>query len=150
MEKKVSVIGQGYVGLPLAIAACEAGYFVNGIDPETYLKSSTNIFDYCSGVKIKGAWHFVEHKIVKGEYTTTDLQHTLRYYISNNGSKILKVNNSDGRKIQVEAGKWLQTLYIDHEEKDISEYNINYDYYLQKINKEIESLERNTQQLKLF
>ena len=125
-------------------------YFVNGIDPETYLKSSTNIFDYCSGVKIKGAWHFVEHKIVKGEYTTTDLQHTLRYYISNNGSKILKVNNSDGRKIQVEAGKWLQTLYIDHEEKDISEYNINYDYYLQKINKEIESLERNTQQLKLF
>ena len=29
---KISVIGQGYVGLPLALAACEAGYYVIGID----------------------------------------------------------------------------------------------------------------------
>ena len=29
---QISVIGQGYVGLPLAIAAAKAGYIVNGID----------------------------------------------------------------------------------------------------------------------
>ena len=32
MINKISVIGQGYVGLPLALAACEAGYSVVGID----------------------------------------------------------------------------------------------------------------------
>ena len=32
MFSKISVIGQGYVGLPLALAACEAGYSVIGID----------------------------------------------------------------------------------------------------------------------
>jgi hypothetical protein len=70
--------------------------------------------------------------------------------MSNTGSKIIKRNNSDGRDIQVEAGKWLQTVYIDHQEKDISEYDINYDYYLNKIRKEIESLDPSTNQLSLF
>ena len=32
MKKNVSVIGLGYVGLPLAIAAAHAGYRINGID----------------------------------------------------------------------------------------------------------------------
>ena len=32
--KKVAVIGQGYFGLPLAIAAAEVGYFVKGIDTD--------------------------------------------------------------------------------------------------------------------
>ena len=32
MIKQISVIGQGYVGLPLALAACGAGYTVVGID----------------------------------------------------------------------------------------------------------------------
>ena len=32
MRIQISVIGQGYVGLPLALAACEAGYSVVGVD----------------------------------------------------------------------------------------------------------------------
>ena len=31
-QRKLAVIGQGYVGLPLALAACEAGYSVVGVD----------------------------------------------------------------------------------------------------------------------
>ena len=34
MSSKVAVIGQGYVGLPLALAAAEAGYEVVGIDTD--------------------------------------------------------------------------------------------------------------------
>jgi hypothetical protein len=41
-------------------------------------------------------------------------------------------------------------LYIDHEEKPISEYDINYDYYINKVRKEIESLDPSTNQLSLF
>ena len=137
---------KSFLIIPKALHA----YFVEGIQPEDFIKANKNIFDYCGGVKIKGDWRFVEHKITDGIYTTKELQHTLRYYISKPGNKILKVNNSDSRHIQVEAGPWLQTLYIDHEEKDISEYNINYDYYLQKIQKEIEGLDPSSTQLKLF
>ena len=34
MNIQISVIGQGYVGLPIAMAACEAGYKVIGIDKD--------------------------------------------------------------------------------------------------------------------
>jgi hypothetical protein len=137
---------KSFLIIPKALHA----YFVEGIKPEDFLKANTNIFDYCGGVKIKGDWKFVEHKIENGNHIIKNLQHTLRYYISKSGSKILKVNRDDNRQIQIEAGPWMQTLYIDHEEKDLSEYNINYDYYLQNIRKEIEGLEPNSQQLKLF
>jgi hypothetical protein len=78
------------------------------------------------------------------------LQHTIRYFISNNGSKIIKTNNSDGREIQVEAGKWMQTIMIDYEEKEFSEYGVNVKYYLDNIYKEIRALEPFTNQLSLF
>jgi len=43
MKTRISVIGQGYVGLPLAVAAAEAGFLVTGIDiDETKVKSIQN------------------------------------------------------------------------------------------------------------
>jgi hypothetical protein len=125
-------------------------YFVHGIEPWITLTSNSNIFDFCGGVKIKGEWKFVEHFVKDCEYKTTDLQHTLRYYMSKVGSKIIKTHKSDNRQIQIEAGPWLQTLYINHEEKGIEEYNINYDYYLDKVNKEIENFTPRVNQLSLF
>jgi hypothetical protein len=125
-------------------------YFVEGKDPEEFIKSNTNIFDFCGGVKIRGDWKFVEHKVIEGEYVKKDLQHTIRYYISKEGSKIIKTNLLDDREIQVEAGKWLQTIFIDYVELPMDQYMINYDYYLEKVNKEIENLEPRTNQLSLF
>ena len=137
---------KSFLVIPRAIHA----YFVDGIKPEDYIKSITNIFDFCGGVKIKGDWSFYEHKIAAGDYSVEKLQHTIRYFISKTGSKVIKKNNTDNREIQIEAGKWLQTLMIDYEEKPFSEYDINYDYYLDKINKEIRDLEPIVTQLTLF
>jgi hypothetical protein len=39
------------------------------------------------------------------------LQKINRYYISKEGVKIIKVNKNDNREIQLESGKWLQTVY---------------------------------------
>jgi hypothetical protein len=125
-------------------------YFVNGIEPKEYLKTQKNIFDYCGGVKIKGDWEFYEHSLVNGNYVKQPLQHTIRYYISHKGSKIIKTNLTDSREIQIEAGKWMQTTMINYVEKDIEDYDINYDYYLENIEKEINSLEPKITQLKLF
>ena len=137
---------KSFLVIPRAIHA----YFVDGIKPEDYIKSVTNIFDFCGGVKIKGDWSFYEHKVVSGEYLIEKVQHTIRYFISNTGSKVIKKNNTDNREIQIEAGKWLQTLMIDYKDKPFSEYDINYDYYLDKINKEIRDLEPIITQLSLF
>jgi len=35
MKKKVAVVGQGYVGLPIALSAAASGYFVVGVDTNT-------------------------------------------------------------------------------------------------------------------
>jgi hypothetical protein len=137
---------KSFLVIPKALHA----YFVNGIKPEEFIKSNTEIFDFCGGVKIKGDWKFYLHGVEKQEYSKKPLQHTIRYYISKSGSKIIKTNISDNREIQVEAGKWMQTVFIDYQEKPFDEYNINYDYYIEKVRKEIESLEPSTNQLSLF
>jgi hypothetical protein len=138
---------KSFLVIPKALHA----YFVEGIQPEDYLKSNRNIFDYCGGKKIKGDWKYVERSIVNGVYREKELQHTLRYYVCNTGSKIMKINNSDGREINIEAGKWLQQIYINHiDDMDFDEYEINYKYYLENIKKEIEGLEPNVNQLSLF
>ena len=125
-------------------------YFIYGKDPEQTIKENTNIFDFCGGVKAKGEWKFFEEHIVNGEHKRDPLQKTVRYYISNGGSKTVKVHSIDGRVAQVEAGKWLQTMFIDYIEKPFEEYDINYDFYIKKAKKEIEALEPKTNQLQLF
>ena len=137
---------KSFLIIPKALYA----YFVDGVKPEKFIKENLNIFDFCGGVKIKGNWMFTEKKIENGEYSETKLQETIRYYISNKGSKIIKTNRGDKREIQVEAGKWLQSTMINYEKKPFEKYDINYDYYLEKIKKEIESLEPSTNQLSLF
>ena len=134
----------------LVVAKAIYNYFIYGVEPTDYLKSNTNIFDYCAGVKIKGDWTFFESNIKNGKHVEEPLQKTIRYYISNKGSKILKKNNSIDKQIQVEAGKWMQTIFNKHIEKPFEEYDINYDYYLKNIMKEIRILEPKNQQLKLF
>ena len=117
-------------------------YFVNGIKPEDYLKSNNNLYDYCGAVKAKGGWSFYERKIEDGEYSSTKLQKINRYYISNNGVKLVKIHN-DGREIQVEAGKWMQTVCNDIRpflNVPFESLDINKQYYLDNIYKEIETI----------
>lgn len=127
-------------------------YFVHDIKPEDFLKDNRNIFDYCGAVKIRGDWKFVEHSILDNKLHEEELQKTVRYYMSKAGSKIVKINKLDGRKIQTESGKWHQTVFNVHEDKPWEEYNIDDRYYLEKIYKEIKSLmpERFEQQTSLF
>jgi len=138
---------KSFLIIPKALHA----YFVDGVAPEEFLKQNQNIFDYCGGVKIKGDWKYVEKYIKDGVYKEKDLQHTIRYYICKSGSKIVKINKSDKREIQTEAGKWLQQVYINHvDDMPFDDYEINYKYYLENIRKEIEGLEPNKNQLSLF
>ena len=116
-------------------------FFINNVSPEQYLMSNRNIFDYCGGVKAVGDWRFQETCVVNGEIQTRMLSKIVRYYISNSGCKIVKHNTMDDRDIQIEAGEALQTEFNQYIEKPWEEYNINDDYYLDKIYQEIANIQ---------
>jgi hypothetical protein len=132
--------------IPKAIYA----YFVENKLPEQFLQENRNIFDYCGGVKIKGDWQFQQTCVSKDGVVKTNLQKTLRYYISDKGCKIYKVNKSDKREIQIEAGPWMQELFNVYEDKPWNDYNINEKFYLDKIYREINNIIKKPSQLKLF
>jgi len=127
-------------------------YFVHNVLPEDYLKDNKNILDYCIGGKSKGDWKQVAKFVKNGEYLEEDLQKINRYYISNNGVKIVKVNKKDDREIQLESGKWLQTVFNNMKvEPKWENYNINQGYYLSAIETEINNiLTVSSNQLELF
>jgi len=125
-------------------------YFIHGTPPEETIKANKNVFDFCGAVKANAGWEFWEEYVDKGEHIKNKLQKTVRYYISNKGCKLMKINYLDERVSQVEAGKWLQTIFINYIEKPFEDYNINYDYYIKKAKREIELLEPKSNQLELF
>tara|TARA_R110002051_G_scaffold321795_2_gene410426 strand:+ start:7325 stop:9319 length:1995 start_codon:yes stop_codon:yes gene_type:complete len=127
-------------------------YFVHDILPEDYLEENKNILDYCIGGKSKGDWKQVARCILDGSFTEEELQKINRYFISKAGVKIIKKNKKDGREIQLEAGRWLQTVFNKMEVKPKWDtYNIDKGYYLQAIESEINGiLSVPSNQLKLF
>ena len=134
----------------LVIPKAIYNYFVHEIDPEKFITEHQNILDFCGGKKIRGDWTFYSHYTKDGKYVKDELQHTLRYYVSNKGCKIIKRNNLDDREIQLEAGKWMQTLFIRYKKKPFDKYDLNYNYYITKAKKEIKNLEPLITQYKLF
>ena len=151
-KKKASVFhkNKSFLIIPKAIYA----YFVHGVKPEDFLAQNQNIFDYCAGVKAKSGWHFEERIINNGVLTINRLQKIIRYYISNDGAKLIKCHK-DGREIQVEAGQWLQKV-INHISGSSTFENADIDlrFYLESIYKEINQIEmvknRSFTQLSLF
>lgn len=128
-------------------------FFVHDIPPEKTLAENKNIFDWCGGAKAKGDWKFVETCVIDGSVITRDLQKVTRYYISKRGCKMVKVNKSDGREIQVEAGKWLSTEYNKHNpNKPFESFDLNHEFYLSKIYKEIANIKSTgaVKQLEMF
>lgn len=134
----------------LIVSKALFNYFINDIPPERYLSENRNIYEYCAGIRIKGDWKFIESCYVKGELIEKELQHTLRYYVSTEGCKIIKKNINDNREIQVEAGKWLQQEFNTYKEMKWDDYKVDESYYLAEIYKEIHNLEPSKHQLTLF
>lgn len=125
----------------LIVSKALFNYFINNIPPEKYLAENRNIYDYCAGKKIKGdGWKFVESCYTPQGMQEKELQSTIRYYVSKTGCKIIKKNYQDGRETQLEAGKWLQTIFNVYEKKTWEEYGVDEDYYLEEIYKEITNL----------
>jgi hypothetical protein len=130
-------------------------YFVKDVLPEDYLQKNRNILDYCIGMKSKGAWKQVARSTPNGVYKERDLQKINRYYISkpgNNSEKMFKINKDDGREIQCEAGKWMQSLFNEIQlQPKWGDYRIDMAFYSKAIESEINNIiSSNINQLTLF
>lgn len=127
-------------------------YFINDILPENYIKTNNNIFDYCIAQKSNSNWQQTKRVVTNGIVKDVPIQKTNRYYIGNDGYKIIKINKYDKRELNLESGKWKQKLFNKIEIKtNFNDYNINKKYYLESIKNEIDnilSIPKN--QLKLF
>ena len=138
--------------VPLALQA----YFKDGANIEEFIKNGKNIFDYCLGTKSHFGAKFVSYNQKSGE--EVKLQKVNRYYISTDGTNLLKrlkplegkkgtkqldifgVINDGTRQSEVEAG-WLTTIYNKHiENNEIKDYNIDYSFYINKANKIIKNI----------
>ena len=120
--------------------------------PEVTLEQSKNIFDFCAGVRAKSNWIFEYECLDKNKtgIETTTLPKTLRYFMVNTGGcKILKTN-PDGRVIKVESSASLELLFNKYEQKEFDDYNLDFQYYLREIWKEINKIAPTNQMLLKF
>jgi hypothetical protein len=140
-------------------------YFVHDLDIEETVKNCKNIYDFCAGIRAKGLWKIKQTCLKNGDVYNQDTQKTVRYYISKKGCKLIKeerkiveepytVTDIAGhithsykkgdvtiKTIKVEAANVLEQVAIKIDpDKKFEDYNINYDYYLKIIRKEIESV----------
>lgn len=106
--------------------------FVNGIPIETTIKNHTDIYDYCISVKTGDAYAKQLHRVENGEYKIINLSKNLRYYVSNRGGTLLKHNVNDDTIANMIKGVLITPFNDYFKVNDMSEYDINYNYYIKR------------------
>jgi len=118
-------------------------YFVNGIKPEVAIKEQFHIYDFCASQKVDKSYTV--------EWNGKPQQRLNRYYASRKGGYLYKcrwvekTNKKTGLKSNLYTknhmlGDTGVMIYNRHEDRD--NYNIDYSYYIQKVNKIISEIER--------
>lgn len=114
-------------------------YFTKGTKPEEFIKECTNIFDFC--ISMKSSKKFTVY------WNNQKQQRLNRFFVSKSGKYIYK--SEDGKKMKNMLKGWAVQLYNNHIEQDISNYNIDYSFYISQTRKWISEIERHNQ-LTLF
>jgi hypothetical protein len=117
--------------VPLALER----YFVDGIPVAESIIHHGNPYDFCIRQKSTKDFHYEGFR--KGQ-TRTMYNKLIRYYVSNDGEKLMKVKNENSDSTapdvaQVEAGEWLCNVvnYLPAF-TEVKSMNVNYDYYIEK------------------
>jgi hypothetical protein len=123
-----------FLVIPKALEA----YYVNNIDPTTFIKGHDNIFDFCASQKVDKSFQVI--------WNATKQQRLNRYYVSKNAPYLYK--QKDGKEQHMLKGYGVQ-IYNNHIVKDIKDYNIDYSFYISKTMDIITELQKKNQ-LSLF
>lgn len=130
--------------IPIALEA----YYLRGIPVEETIRNHKDIFDFCIAKKFPKPWYGRWEYIENGEKRTIYFKKNIRYYVSNKGSFLYKVEDhpdpNQRRESQLSVG-YSVTPFNLFVQKD--NYDINYGYYISETKKIINSI--NDGQLKM-
>lgn len=128
-------LSKGY-DMPI-VARAVVNYF-KGIPILETLYASNNIFDFCKTQNVGRQFHV--------EFTesgnTTVLQRNVRFYVTNKGGIIEKVNDNTKQRNNMCAGKQVSVINT-LTDKRIEFRNINYTYYYEEALKIIDPIKLN-------
>lgn len=113
-------------------------YYVNNTPISETIRNHKDIFDFCIAKKFPKPWHGEYTELVNQQKIKTIYKKTIRYYISNTGSYLWKVNGEDGRQSQLNVGYAVRPFNKYEEKQD---YNINYNFYIAEANKIINTID---------
>jgi len=110
------------------IAIALKQYFIDGISVEKSIREHKDIYDFCSSQKMG--------KQFTAYYDGKEVQNSLRFFVSKNGKKLVKVKYESTKETnsisEFCAGK-LTTLFNKFYESN--DYNLDYNYYIQEVQK---------------
>lgn len=137
-------------------------FFIHGVPCEDYIRSSEDIFDFCSGVKIKRDFDLMEYSynIDENRIDKKKLKESVvRYYVTTEttslkkkykpGSKMGDKNAKPGMKKGKKAGEpgvvelrsgWNTKYFNVYSKKPMEEYNLNYKYYIAAAKKIVDAI----------
>ena len=119
-------------------------YFSKNIPIEETIMNEKNIFMFCIGLKSSSNYFF---KTVHPKTAIeTEYKKVIRFFISNNGERLLKIKakdaDTDGPDISRISKTSLVTMFNDKfDVQSFEEYNINYSFYIEKAKEIVEQIE---------
>jgi hypothetical protein len=120
-------------------------YFVHNVSIEQTIRNHNNIYDFCLRQKSSKDFHYEGVDKLSGRKTVYNK--LIRYYVSTNGEKLLKVKNEDcetnaAEISQVEAGDWVMRVcnYLP-KNTDVATAGVNYDYYIERANRIVHKIQ---------
>jgi hypothetical protein len=119
-------------------------YVVNGTPIEDTIRASRNILDFCIGAKASRDYHYETVDIQ--DNTFQEYKKLIRYYISTEGKRLIKVKNPDseatGAELTRVAGEHLVTIFNRKVDKPWEDYKIDYEYYIQNAHSIVSKIEK--------
>ena len=118
-------------------------YFINGLNPSDVIRNYKNygfsIYDFCGSFKINKKYTVIWNNKIQ--------QQLNRFYVNKKGAYLYKKKDDKNTMDNVLKGFAVEIFNNFIEKED---YNINYDFYLKKINDIIYNIEKYKNQLSLF
>jgi hypothetical protein len=110
------------------VAEAVVNYFLYKIPVMDTLYKAKNILDFCKTQNIGKQFHVEETIVENGNIIRKVSQRNCRFYVSNNGTIVEKVNPLANIRNKLCAG-YKCTILNSLDDKDISLRDINYQYY---------------------
>lgn len=127
-----------YLIIPKALKA----YYIDNIPVKQFVKSHTNIFDFCCSQKVDKSYHVMW---TDSNFITIKQQRLNRFYASTKGGYLYKCRDNKRNHMLKDSGVM---IYNNHNSK-VFPTDINYKFYISQINKIITEI-ANKNQLELF